>query len=442
MSRFKFVTGALRDIAVPAGALFLFAGVALTWNAAESALEYRNAVELNGVVTGKELVRADREKNRSTRFVARYRVVLPDGERVEADEDLPRIIWEARAVGDAHPMLYLPAKRKTLPPAGSDYFVSAIIMGVIGPVFAIVGWLLLRKPARQVIARLRLLDRGVQATATVTDVFQTSTSVNRMILWQLRYRYRDLGGAEHEAPSDLLTPEEAAEWQAGATGPILYDPVRPTTSAWLGPHAAPPHPAAPGLGACLWSKTKTLLRWVINLAFFFAALIAAAVIGELVPELKQLEVWMNDQRMPLVFATGGAALLGVFLLIGAVISMIMEGGEPMSHTDIENQQRSMRDAAMGPRIRRMSTYRLFGTGAGGSAHDEFSMSELKRAMATGAILRDPQWLRRLCAGCGAMLMFLGLFGSFIVISPLALKLVLAVVVLYALVRIACACVRA
>jgi len=216
--------------------------------------------------------------------------------------------------------------------------------------------------------------------------------------------------------------------------------VRPATSAWLGPYAAPPHPDAPGLGARLWSKTKTLLRWVINLVLFFATLIAAAVIGELVPELKQLEVWMNGQRMPLVFATGGAALLGVFLLIGAVISMIMEGGEPMSHTDIENQQRSMRDAAMGPRIRRMSAYRLFGTGAGGSAHDEFSMSGLKRAMATGAILRDPQWLRRLCAGCGAMLMFLGLCGSFIVISPLALKLVLAAVVLYALVRIAC-CLR-
>ena len=264
------------------------------------------------------------------------------------------------------------------------------------------------------MARVRLLDRGVQATAIVTDVFQTETSVNRVILWQLRYRYRDPGGTEHEAASDLLMPDEAADWEAGATGPILYDLRCSATS--VGRHAAPADPAAPRIGARMWSKAKTLMHWIINLALFFAALIVAAVILELVPELKELEAWMTDQRLPLVLATGGMALLGVFLLIGAMISMLMEGGEPMEHADIENQQRSMRDAAMGQHGWRASAYSLFGTGAGASGHDEFSMSQLKRAVASGAILSDSTWRRRVCAACGAALMFLGIFGLVIKVA--------------------------
>ena len=441
MSRIGIVTGALHDILVPAGALFLFAGAALTWTIAESALEYRNAVELRGVVTGKELVRADREKNRSTRFVARYRVVLPGGETIETDENLPRETWEARAVGGEHPVLYLSAKRTTLPPAGTDVIVGGVIMGVIGPIFALIGGLLLRRPMAKVITRFRLLDRGAAATATVTDVFQTSTAVNRVIQWQLRYRYR-AGGAEREGESDMLAPDAAAEWQTGATGPILYDPARPALSAWLGRHAGPEAADEPGPAARLWSAVRTLTRWVARLALFFAALIAAGVIGELFPGLKALEAWMADLRMPLLFATGGGAIVGVFLLIGSMITMLMESGKPMSHTDVENQQRSMRDAAAPQRVWRASTYRLFGTGAGASGYDEFSFAQLKRAIESGSALRDPVWRRRLCAACGAMLIFLGLFGSFIVISPLALKLLLAVLVLYALVRITCGYMRA
>lgn len=441
MSRLGFVTGALRDVVVAVGAVFLLAGTVLALTAALSALEYRDALELRGVVTGKELVRADREKNRSTRFVARHRVNLPGGETLEAEENLSRESWESRAVGDEHRVLYLPSKRKTLP-TGSGEFIGNVIMGAIGTVFAVIGWLLLLGPVQKLIARVRLLDRGVQATATVADVVQTSTSVNRVILWQLRYRYRDAGGTQHEAASDLLMPEEAAEWQAGATGPILYDPQQPGSSAWLGRHAAPPDPAAPGLAARAWSKAKALARWIVNLVLFFAALFAAAAIGELFPVLKELEAWMGEERMSLLFATGGAAALGVFLLVGAVVSMLVEGGEPMDHTDIENQQRSMRDAATAPRVWRMSTYHLFGTGAGASGDDEFSLTELKRAIASGAVLRDPIWRRRACAACGGMLMFLGLLGSFIVISPLALKLVLAAVVFYVLARFAWGWVRA
>jgi Protein of unknown function (DUF3592) len=424
----------LRGIAAPAGAIFLAAGVALAWTVAESALEYRNALALHGVVTGKERVRADREKNRATRFIARYRLVLPGGEAIETEADLPRKTWEARAVGGEHPVLYLSGKHKVLPPAGPDVIVAGVIMGLIGPVFVLIGWLLLRRPLATVIARLRLLDHGTAVAATVTDVLQSSTAVNRVIQWQLRYRYH-AGGATYEGESDLLTPGAAAAWQSGASGSILYDPAKPQLSAWLGLRSAP-DAAATAVADRVGSAARTLLRWIARLALFFAALFAAGVLGELFPELKALQAWIADQRMALLFASGGGAVAGVFLLVGSMIAMSMDGGEPMGHPDLEDQQRSMRDGAAPPRLWRASSYRLFGSGAGASAHDEFSLAQLKRAIGSGDAARDPLWRRRLCAAGGALLIFFGLFGALIVISPLPLALLFAAAVLYAVARIA------
>ena len=65
-----------------------------------------------------------------------------------------------------------------------------------------------------------------------------------------------------------------------------------------------------------------------------------------------------------------------------------------------------------------------------------SVAELVRALANGAVLRDPVWRRRACAALGALLMFLGVFGAMIVVVPLALKIVLAGVMLYCVVRVA------
>jgi len=435
--KIALLTGALRDILLPVGGLCLLAGVTLALTAGQAALEYGEAIELRGVIVDKELVRATREQERGTKFVLRIRASLPGGGVVETEEALERKAWEALAVGDARRVLYLPAKRKILAPAGSNEFVGYVIMGALGGVLAILGAVLLRRPIGRVFARRHLLAHGKQATARVSEVFQTSTAVNRVILWRLRYRYRDALGAEHEAESDLMSPGEAAAWRAGETGSILYDPERPASSVWLGSEAEP----AAGQTR-VGSAVKRLARWVFNLTLFFAALFAAAVVGELLPELKTADAWLAGQRAPLALAAAGVALLGLFLLIGAVIAMLMEGGEPMGRTDIENRQRVLRDAMQGPQTWRMSTYRFFGAGAGSSGQDEFPLRELKHAIASGAILGDPVWRRRLCAVCGGMLIFLGVFGALIVVAPLALKLVLAAVALYALVRVAWAFVRA
>ena len=433
--RLELASRAFRDVHLLAGVFLAFCGAVLALSAGDMALDYRNALELKGALIGKDMVRADDEKKAGTRFVVRYSVALPDGQTLEASEDLPRQEWEARAIGSEHTVLYLSASRKTLPGAASDR-AGVMIMGAIGLMLLGGGFLLGRAPARRLLQRLRVARSGTSASATVLDVFQTSTAVNRVILWQLRYRYRSAGGTELEGESELLRPEEAARWRAGAEGEILVDPDRPEASVWLGRAPGEAQAPSPGAATWFWSKLRVLLRWSVRLALFFVALFAAAVAAELVPELKLADAWIEARRDELLIATIGAAVAGIFLLVGAVIVMLMEGGEPMDHTGVENQLRSMRDAQNLPYASRVSVYRLFGRGAGASGHDQFKLADFRRAIASGAVLSDPVWRRRAGAAAGGLLIFLGVFGVMIVVTPLALKLLLAAVVLYGLLRIA------
>ena len=161
----------------------------------------------------------------------------------------------------------------------------------------------------------------------------------------------------------------------------------------------------------------------------------AAVLAELLPGLKALDAWMLENEPVLLAITGGTAALGVFLLLGSVLSMLMQGGVPMSQGEIENHQRSMRDAFAGPRAWRTSSTRLLGRTGGSQGHDEFSFSQLKAAFASGALLRAPLWRRRLCAICGGLLIALGVFGVVFVLALPPIKLIVAAAIAYACMRI-------
>jgi hypothetical protein len=187
---------------------------------------------------------------------------------------------------------------------------------------------------------------------------------------------------------------------------------------------------------------KDLLKLLYRIALALVLVFCAAVLAELLPGLKPLDAWMLENELLLLAITGGAAAFGVFLLLGSVLSMLMEGGAPMSHAEVEDHQRNMRDSFAGPQTWRASSYRLLGRGAGSQGHDEFSFSQLKAAFASGAVLRTRLWRRRLCAVCGGMLIFFGVFGLVFVLAPVPVKLIAAAAVAYACVRIAWGMARA
>lgn len=187
---------------------------------------------------------------------------------------------------------------------------------------------------------------------------------------------------------------------------------------------------------------KDFWKLLYRIALVLVLVFCAAVLAELLPGLKPLNAWMLENQPMLLAITGGAAAFGVFLLLGSVLSMLMESGAPMSHAEIENHQRNMHDSFAGPRTWRASSYRLLGRGAGSQGHDEFSFAQLKAAFASGTVLRTPLWRRRLCAVCGGMLIFFGVFGLVFVLAPVPVKLIVAAAVAYACVRIAWGLARA
>jgi hypothetical protein len=178
-----------------------------------------------------------------------------------------------------------------------------------------------------------------------------------------------------------------------------------------------------------------------NLILVLAAIFVAGVVVELVPALKETDAWIGAHRGPLLLATGGTAGLGLLLLIGSVIVLLMDSGDWMSHTEIEQHKRTMKDAGR-PWARRLSTYRFRGAAGGLQGHDEFSFRELKNAVRSGTALRSPLWRPRLCAICGGMLMFIGIVGVVAAVAPAPLKLLAVLALAYALVRIAWGLARA
>jgi hypothetical protein len=327
--------------------------------------------------------------------------------------------------------------------AAAQDFANAIVFGILGAVLFVAGLLTGRGPVRRLMDLRRLIGSGATGTATVTSVFETSTATKGVPFWRLRYRYRDSRGTEHEGESDLLTPGEAGEWRAGASGPILYDAARPARSAWLGRHAER-DPAAPGPGERAWARLMAFARWAAWIAAVLAAIFVAGVIGELTPPLKALDAWMTDERVPLVWVTGGTALLGLLVMLGGIMAVIRARGDArrLDHTGVENVARSVYDAQRAPRFWRTSTYGIRGLTWGAAGDDEYSFRELKEAFAGGAILREKLWRRRLVAMLGAALLFFGVCGLAIVLTPLALKILLAAAVLYAVVRITWGLIRA
>ena len=181
---------------------------------------------------------------------------------------------------------------------------------------------------------------------------------------------------------------------------------------------------------------KNLPRMAVKVAVVLVLVFVAAVIVELAPPLQRLDQWMLTTETFLLVGNIAVIAIGLLLLIGSVVSLLMDSGTPMDHADIENQARSMRDAEAGPRAFRASSYRLCGKGAGSQGHDEFSFAQLKAAYSGGTLLRTPVWRRRLVAMIGAMAMFIGIVGLVLVISPMALKLLVAGVFLYAVIRMA------
>lgn len=62
---------------------------------------------------------------------------------------------------------------------------------------------------------------------------------------------------------------------------------------------------------------KIFLNYAYRIAAALVLVFCAAVLSELLPGLKPLDAWMLKNEPVLLAITGGAAAIGVFLLLGS-----------------------------------------------------------------------------------------------------------------------------
>lgn len=170
-----------------------------------------------------------------------------------------------------------------------------------------------------------------------------------------------------------------------------------------------------------------------DIAVLIALLLAAIVLAAL-PPFAAAAAWIDAREWPLLMAMGVIVLLGFTLFIGGILKLLMDRGEPLSHADIEDVERSVRMAAQ-PVAWRASSYRVIGSAAGRQGAESFNLRELKAACRSGDVWHDPEWRRRAITVVGALLLVIGIFGGGVVVGPPWLKVLLGGALGYAFGRL-------
>lgn len=183
---------------------------------------------------------------------------------------------------------------------------------------------------------------------------------------------------------------------------------------------------------------KRLAGWLGT----FGAVVIAAVIAELLKQpLSDLEKLISLHRQAFLVATAGPGIVGFVLLISGVIYGSTRG-KRLSHEEVEAAMSSYRESQNPGALWRKAKYRVAGRVTGGGFHIEISFREFKDLVAHPAEWHDPLAKVMLIMAAGGLLMFLGLFGFFIVIGPPLIKALMGVAMLYATVRMTWAFARA
>jgi hypothetical protein len=318
---------------------------------------------------------------------------------------------------------------------------SALAAIVLGSLFAIVGGYFFLTSAVRVWRQWSILREGDTAPGTILAIEPTSTEVNNVRQWEVRYQYRDHFGRIHEGTSGDITPDEARAFAAGDNVSVRFNREHPGESVWDKPETLVTAPAAPGqpqphTGHFSW---KHLVSWASMLALVFIVII----LGEIVIPIIGLDGFIARHESVLTATTVSMTALAFALFMGGILYRIFGGaGEPMSHADVEDLSRRVQITQGRPYFARVSTYRFKGKSAGSSFHDQFSIKEAKEAWRQREWRRSPRWRSNFVVMVGALMFALGLCGIVVVIGTNGIKFLFGAVIIYWAVRMIIAFARA
>lgn len=424
---------ARRSLLLWFGAGFLCVGIILLATGLRDAARERRfqqaGVSVSAVVVSKSIVRASRQGSTTTKYEIAYRFVTEDRRAVEGVDVVDVEEWERLEPGRPFTVTYLPASPESSRAQGSGGMASALIMAALGSVFTLVGGTLFVVTGRRVLRGWRILRTGQAARGSVIAIRPTNVSVNRRRQWEIRYRYDDHLGRAHEGTSGSLPPREVEAFAVGDAIDVRFDRARPEHSIW-GPPAA-----APAGAAASHRPLKSLWIWARNVATMLAIVFVALVVGEAMPAFKTLDHVIARHEGPLLALTITMTFIGFALFMGGILHRIFfgGGGTPMSHADVEDLSRSVRESP-GPAVARASAYRFRGRSAASSFNEQFTVKEAKAAWRGRAWRTSGRWRSNFVVMAGVLIFTVGLFGIFAVTGPAGIKLLVGAVITYAAVR--------
>jgi hypothetical protein len=216
---------------VPIGAVFI--GISVSMALEERAFANRGETA-QATVVDKSLQKADFDNNPSTRYIVRYRFETSSGAQVQQSREVSVQEWEQLAPGSVLPVRFLPERPIEDRAADDSTWAGVAAFLTLGLIIAAVGMPLLVYALREISRQRRLWRTGTTVSALVTGVAASSTVVNGVQQWEIRYSYTDPAGTKHEGRSNCMPQDDARQWRHGDRGYARFDPNATASSIWLG----------------------------------------------------------------------------------------------------------------------------------------------------------------------------------------------------------------
>jgi hypothetical protein len=216
---------------VPIGVVFIAIGI--TMGLEELAFE-KHGKMAEAIVVDRSLQKADFDKHPSTRYLIRYRFTTEAGEGVEQTREVPVEEWERLEPGSSLRVRVLPetsgqgrvTEESSWPAVAAFSALGLIVVGVGAPLIAFA--------VRDMLRQSRVWRTGTTVSAIVTAIAPSSTRINGVQQWEVRYAYTDSNGRKHEGRSNCMPQDEAKQWHRGDRGQARFDPRIAASSVWLG----------------------------------------------------------------------------------------------------------------------------------------------------------------------------------------------------------------
>jgi hypothetical protein len=119
-------------------------------------------------------------------------------------------------------------------PAALNQDAPLWVFVLVGLACSAFGGFILRRALIGSAREKRLLQAGIELSATVTDVRRSLVEINRQTRWYLCYRYEH-AGRTLAGESDNMTGDIISDFKPGDRVRIKIDPGKPEDSLFLGP---------------------------------------------------------------------------------------------------------------------------------------------------------------------------------------------------------------